>query len=126
MKVCFPVQHFSSLESEVYGHFGSAPSFALFDTETEVVTVISNSDQHHVHGMCNPVGALGDNKVESVVVGGIGGGALTKLNMMGIRVYKATARTIEENLRLFMQNQLPQYQPGHTCSGHGGECSHGH
>ena len=126
MKVCFPVANFFSLESEVYGHFGSAPSFVVVDTETEAVNVINNSDQNHEHGMCNPAGALGAQSVDAVVVGGIGGGALMKLNSLGINVYKATAPTIGENLQLFSRQQLPEFHPGHVCSGHsgGGACSH--
>jgi predicted Fe-Mo cluster-binding NifX family protein len=126
MKVCFPVASFLSLESEVYGHFGSAPSFVVVDTETKTVNVINNTDQHHQHGMCNPVAALGGQNVDAVVVGGIGGGALMKLNSLGINVYKAMARTVGENLQLFGNSGLPQFHPGHVCSGHagGGGCSH--
>jgi predicted Fe-Mo cluster-binding NifX family protein len=127
MKVCFPVKEASELDSPVYGHFGSAPAFVLVDTETGAVTVLSNTDQHHVHGMCNPVAALAGQTVDAIVVGGIGGGALMKLNMAGIAVYKAMAVTIAENLAFLTSGRLPQFQPGQACSGHtgsGGACSH--
>ena len=124
MNVCFPVKEVSALESEVYGHFGSAPSFVLVDSETENLTVLGNSDQHHAHGMCNPIMALGGQSVDCVVVGGIGGGALMKLNSSGVRVYKAMARTVRENLGLLRSGHLPEFRPGHTCGGHGSECSH--
>jgi predicted Fe-Mo cluster-binding NifX family protein len=127
MKVCFPVKEASELDSQVYGHFGSAPAFVLVDTETGAFTSLSNTDQHHVHGMCNPVAALAGQTVDAVVVGGIGGGALMKLNMSGIKVYKAIAETIAENLSFLASGRLPQFQPGHACSGHtdsGGACAH--
>ena len=73
MKLCFPVKEISDLESEVYGHFGSAPAFIVIDSDTKAVTVVNNSDQHHAHGMCNPVGALEGREVDVVIVGGIGG-----------------------------------------------------
>jgi predicted Fe-Mo cluster-binding NifX family protein len=126
MKVCFPVNQTHSLASEVYGHFGSAPAFLLVDTETHEVSTITNGDQHHAHGMCSPLRALGEQKIDCVVVGGIGGGALMKLSQTGIRVYKAVALTVQNNLDLLTTGKLPEFQPGHVCSGHseGGECSH--
>ena len=124
MKLCFPVQKTSGLESEVYGHFGSAPAFMLVDSDTEAITVIDNSDLHHAHGACNPIAALEGSKVDIVVVGGIGGGALMRLNGAGIRVYQALGSTVRENIELFNKERLPQFQPGHVCSGHGGNCSH--
>jgi predicted Fe-Mo cluster-binding NifX family protein len=126
MKVCFPVQGSPSLESEVYGHFGSAPSFILVDTDTNILDVIGNADQHHAHGMCSPIKALGSHDIDCVVVGGIGGGALMKLNQSGIKVYKAAAGTVGENLDLFTAGSLPAFSISHVCGGHssGSACSH--
>ncbi len=126
MKVCFPVKDTPSLESEIYGHFGSAPSFVLVDTETTDLKVITNADQQHAHGMCSPIRALGGHEIDCVVVGGIGGGALMKLNQAGIKVYKAAGGTVQENLALFVAGHLPAFAPGHVCGGHskGSACSH--
>jgi len=126
MKICFPVKESPSLTSEIYGHFGSAPSFVLVDTETNDLKVITNADQHHAHGMCSPIRALGGHDIDCVVVGGIGGGALMKLNQSGIKVYKAAAGTVQENLALFAAGNLPAFAPGHVCGGHanGSACSH--
>jgi predicted Fe-Mo cluster-binding NifX family protein len=126
MKVCFPVQTVQSLDSEVYGHFGSAPAFILVDTETKETNTITNGDQHHAHGMCSPLRALGGHEIDCVVVGGIGGGALMKLHQSGISVYKAMGLTIKDNLDLMHAGKLPVFQPGHTCAGHSaaGGCSH--
>jgi predicted Fe-Mo cluster-binding NifX family protein len=124
MKLCFPVKEISGLESEVYEHFGSAPAFVVVDSDTKEVRVVHNADRHHAHGMCNPVGALEGQEVDVVIVGGIGGGALMKLSMAGIDVYKAMAKTVRENIELFSSKRLPRFQPGHVCSGHSGACSH--
>lgn len=126
MKLCFPVKEAKELESEVYGHFGSAPAFVVVDVDTNDVSFIGNSDRHHAHGMCNPVGALGGHEVDGVIVGGIGAGALMKLNRIGITVYKAEAGTVRDNLKLFGANRLPVFMPGEVCGGHshGGGCAH--
>lgn len=122
MKVCFPVQRDEGIESRVFSHFGSAPAFVVVDTETNAVSIISNGDRHHAHGACNPIKALDNQKVDAVVTGGIGAGALSRLNQMGIRVHSAQAPTVRENLELFASGSLPEYALQGCCGGHG----HGH
>ncbi len=126
MKLCFPVQRDEGVASAIYGHFGSAPLFVIVDTETNEVSAVANRDQHHVHGSCNPLKAIDQHHVDAVVVGGIGAGALTRLNQMGIRVYRAQLSTIRENVPLFISRKLSEYVPQECCGGHGhrGSCAH--
>lgn len=119
MKVCFPVLKADGLESEVYGHFGSAPVFLLVETESEHVTIVNNKDQHHAHGGCNPMKALDNQKVDAVVVGGIGAGALSRLNQLGIKVFQAQALTVKENILILKTQNLPEHTLQHCCPGHG-------
>jgi predicted Fe-Mo cluster-binding NifX family protein len=127
MKVCFPVNKEEGINSKVYGHFGSAPVFILVDTENNSVTTIENKDQHHEHGACNPMKALDNQKVDAVVVGGIGGGALSKLNQLKIKVFHAQTPTVRENIAMLKTNNLPEFSMAQTCSGHShiDGCSHG-
>jgi len=126
MKICFPVQKNEGLGSTVYNHFGSAPIFMVVDMETKNISSISNSDQHHAHGACNPMKALNNQQVDAIVVGGIGAGALTRLNQMGITVHRAQAETIEANMALFAQKSLPVLTAQGCCGGHSkdGGCAH--
>jgi predicted Fe-Mo cluster-binding NifX family protein len=124
MKVCFAVQNDEGLNSAVHGHFGSAPVFLLVDTELQSVDAVSNRDMIHAHGACNPIMALGGRDVDAIVVGGIGGGALMKLNAAGIKVYGSAADTIKGNLELLMKECLPELSMQNTCAGHQGGCGH--
>ena len=126
MKVCFPVGKAEGLESKVYGHFGSAPVFIVVDTENNNVTIINNNDQHHAHGACNPMKALNNHTVDAVVVGGIGAGALSRLNQIGIKVFQAQTQTVRENIQMLKDQNLPEFTLQHTCAGHGhgGGCGH--
>jgi len=126
MKICFPVQSDEGLASMVYNHFGSAPIFMVVDTDTNSISPISNRDQHHAHGACNPMKALDDQKVDAVVVGGIGAGALTKLNQLGITVHRSQAATIRENMSLLASKSLPVLTVQGCCGGHSkdGGCAH--
>ncbi len=123
MKLCFPVSEPQSLGSRVYGHFGSAPAFIVFDTETKKEKPVLNADSHHAHGMCSPLKALAGEQVDAVVVGGIGRGALMRLNGAGIKVYKAFEGTVAENIKLFEDGRLPLFSPLAVCSGQEG-CAH--
>lgn len=124
MKVCFPVTTPQGLQSEIYGHFGSAPAFIVVDGDA--VKVLHNADQHHTHGQCSPIKALGGEPIDSIIVGGIGGGALNKLIGMGIAVYKAAPGKVDENLALLGEGKLQQFSNMMTCGGHaaGGGCAH--
>lgn len=126
MKVCFPVLNDRGVESKVYGHFGSAPVFIVVETDTDSVTVVDNKDLHHTHGACNPTKALNNHKVDAVVVGGIGAGALSKLNELGIKVFSSQAQTVKENVAMFMAKTLPELTPQQCCPGHGvnSVCNH--
>jgi predicted Fe-Mo cluster-binding NifX family protein len=124
MKVCFPVQKDEGVESQVYGHFGSAPVFIVVETEEEDVQRVNNRDLHHVHGACNPVMALGGQKVDALVVGGIGGAALMKLNAMGVKVYEVASRIVKENLEMLKENKLQELSMDHSCRAHEGGCGH--
>lgn len=131
-KVCFPVVTNEGLSSAVYNHFGSAPEFIVVDTESMSVQTLQNQDLHHAHGSCNPMKALGNNRVDAVVVGGIGAGAIRGLNQLGVRVYKSQAKTVQENLNLLLQGKLTEMSMSDVCSSHshihlGGHdcCSHG-
>jgi len=126
MKICFPVSKVDGIESEVYGHFGSAPAFLVIETDSNAVTTIHNKDQHHEHGACNPLKALNNQKVDAIVVGGIGGGALNKLKQLGIKVFQSQASTIKENIAMFNKQGLPEFAATHCCPGHGhiGGCGH--
>lgn len=126
MKICFPIEDDKGLDSTVSDHFGSAPLFLLTDTESGETTVISNSDQHHAHGACNPLQALQGSRIEGIAVRNIGAGAIGHLNRCGLRVYQATGNTVRENVDMLATNSLPEYSPSASCTGHGhgGGCCH--
>lgn len=126
MKICFPVEQAEGMQSKVFGHFGSAPVFVVVDTDVQSVSEIVNRDLHHQHGACSPIKALGGADVDAIVVGGIGAGALMKLQEAGLQVYRAGAHTIEENIALMQQGLLTTVQPHQVCGGHahGGGCAH--
>jgi predicted Fe-Mo cluster-binding NifX family protein len=126
MIIAFPTQEDKGLESPVYGHFGSARRFIIVNSENGTFEVLLNDDREHLHGRCRPLNALGGRPVDAVVVGGIGGGALSKLNAAGITAYRAVEASVAENLKLIQSGFLPVFTLDQTCAGHGagGGCVH--
>ena len=124
MKVCFPVKSNEGMNSIPYNHFGSAPEFVMCDLESNDVKTIGNGDLGHEHGKCQPIKALSGEVVDAVVVGGIGKGAIVKLNSMGIKVYQAIEGNIEENINSLKNGELKEFDSNHTCNHDG--CSHHH
>ena len=122
MNICIPVTDDLGLQSPVCAHFGSAPFFMMVDTDSGVCRAIANQNAHHAHGMCMPLAALKGETVDAIVVGGIGMGALNKLSVAGIRVYRASQPTVAETVDAFKAGSLQLVQPGMACAGHG----HGH
>lgn len=123
MKVCIPAATDAGLSSTPFGHFGSAPFFTVHDTESGTTEVLGNANQHHAHGGCQPLAALDGRSVDALVVGGIGAGAIGKLNASGIRVYRAGAGSIEDNLKALREGTLAELTPESGCQQHGG-CNH--
>lgn len=118
-----PIEQNQGLESTLYGHFGSAPSFMLYDMDSGELTPVSNKNEHH-EGGCNPMASFVGIEMDFLVVAGIGGGALMKLNQAGIRVFQAAGETIKENIDALTTRGLPEFTMDHTCQGHGGGCAH--
>lgn len=126
MKIAFPVAQDLGMESAVFGHFGSAPIFIIVDSDSKETASITNKNLNHTHGNCQPLLALGNNPVDAVIVGGIGGGALMKLNAAGIKTYRGVSGSVAENLSLIASGKLPQFTMNQTCMGHhqDGHCAH--
>jgi len=119
MKVCIPVGEYRGIDSPVYGHFGSAPCFAVVDSDSMAVERLSNRDKEHVHGACSPMKALAGQNIDAILVGGIGPGALLGLRQAGIAIFLAQEGTVSDALRLFKAGKLETLDEQATCGGHG-------
>jgi len=126
MNICIPVVDNCGLESRVCGHFGSAPFFMIVDTDTSACKAVENGNQHHAHGMCQPMNALAGHDIGGVVVGGIGAGALMKLRAGGITVYLSEYDSVKDTLEAFKSDRLNTVSPDMACGGHGHGGGHCH
>ena len=118
MRICIPTTTKDGKAAEVYEHFGSAPYFTIYDTEKNTVEIIKNSNQHHSHGMCQPMSLLTDKHVDTVVCGGMGTRAVRKLNEGKVKAYRAVAGTVEEIIKQYEQGKLDEITVENACNQH--------
>jgi predicted Fe-Mo cluster-binding NifX family protein len=117
MKVCIPVENNSGLDSPIYGHFGSAPFFIIYDTHNKTIETIENINYSHEHGQCHPIHVFQQREIDIIVVKGIGMRALQQLTALEIKVCKTTReQTVTEILRSYEHNQLGGITLQDTCS----------
>lgn len=122
MNICIPITEDQGLRSPVSEHFGSAAFFMLVDTDTRACRVVPNGNPHHSHGVCQPLAALAGERFDGLVVGGIGAGALQRLQAAGIRVYLVAQASVEQVLLALQDGSLPEATATDACCGH----QHGH
>ena len=118
MKLCIPVEENLGLDSPVCAHFGSAPFFLIVDSESEESETIVNTGAHHAHGMCRPLALLEDREIDCMVVGGIGRGALLKLQAADIGVYRTQHPTVRATVDAFRSGSLNPVTLQDVCAGH--------
>jgi predicted Fe-Mo cluster-binding NifX family protein len=77
--------------------------------------------------MCAPLASLQGERIDAMVVGGIGAGALGKLAAAGIPVHLAEHQTVRETVDALVAGMLPVMGPDLACAhhGHGGQHAHG-
>ena len=129
MKICIPTQDERGLESEVYGHFGSAPFFTMVDSESGEVEVKQNDNTHHGPGGCHPMRQFGSRAVDAVVCRGMGRGAIASLTEAGVQVLvldQDGGLTVQDVLSAAREQRLKPFSEQDACRGHGHGGGHGH
>lgn len=117
MNICIPSQDGRGLESEIHGHFGSAPWFTFVNTETGEVESVANPACKSGGGTCHHVGILASRGVDAVFSSGIGRNAWSGLKDAGIDVYAAPGRTVRENVGLLKTGEAARLDLSSTCIG---------
>lgn len=118
MNICIPVTEDKGPDSPVCAHFGSAPFFMIVDTETGDMRAVENRNEHHAHGMCQPLAGLAGENLGGMVVGGIGRGALMKLAAAGVDVYMSSEETVGKTLGALKSGRLEKATLDMACGGH--------
>lgn len=122
MRIGIPIEEDRGLDSPVCGHFGGAPAFLVVDTDQGTHEVLSNDHGHDSHGQCVPVDLLRDQRLDAMIVAGIGRGALGRLAALRVRVCQAQHATAKACVEALASGALPDVGLDMACAGH----DHGH
>ncbi|HNR62550.1 MAG: hypothetical protein GXY29_07485 [Thermotogaceae bacterium] len=122
MKVAIPVSEKNGSKSKTHEHFGSAPLYAIVETDSGEIEWFENEEAEHGHGNCRPAGKLAEFHIDAVVCQGMGSRAIDKLNGMGMKVFvNRTATTVEEVIEAIKQNRLTELSKDEACQHHHGD-----
>jgi len=116
-RVAVPSEGPGGLVARRSGHFGHCECFTVVEidgSEIGAASVVTNAP-HQDGGCMTPVMLLADNAVDAIVVDGIGGRPLAGFMQVGIAVHAGIGETVEEAVRAYALDLLPQVGPGGTC-----------
>ena len=134
MRIGIPILEDHGLNSQVSGHFGQAPYFMLVDMNLEsskkgiirdqdinsqgiTLSVIPNLAEHACGSL---VEVLIKNKVQVLLLEGIGGRPFELLKQYNIKIYTGAFGSVKEILRDFFNHMLPELQSA-SCGHHAHE-----
>ncbi len=123
VRLAIPSEGQGGLDGLRAGHFGHCDVFTLVDFEDgEIKEVSVLPNKEHVQGGCMvPVQLLAANKVQRLVVGGIGMRPLMGFRQVGIDVYYDGERQeIRPVVMDMIAGKLPMIGDHQVCGGGGG------
>ncbi len=109
---------------EVFQHFGHTAEFKVYDIEDGVIKesrVVSTNGQGH-GALATLLNSL---NVDTLICGGIGGGAQMALASLGIRLLGGVCGGADAAVEAFLKNEL-NYNPDVKCNHHDREHGEGH
>lgn len=119
MRIAIPVFSNEGENSEVYGHFGSAPCFIIFDTVKKACETVDNRDKEHAHGMCMPLDSFDSRNIDAIVTGGMGLRALQKIAEAGLKAYRSSeGMTVTDVAKSLQAGTLPEITMEEACTHH--------
>ncbi len=122
-RIAVPSMGTGGLDGQRSGHFGHCDVFTMIDVkEGEIKQISTVSNQEHVQGGCMvPVNLLAEQKVNALIVGGIGMRPLMGFRQAGIEVYhdetRPEIRPVVEDL---IAGKLQLIGDNQVCGGGGG------
>ena len=107
-------------KGQIFQHFGHTEQFKVYDVEDRKITAEQDVDtMGNGHG--DLAGFLAANQVDTLICGGIGGGAQNALAEAGIKLYGGVSGSADEAVKALIEGNLG-YNPDVHCDHH----EHGH
>ena len=96
MRICIPTTDETGYESEAHDHLGSAPFFAVIDTDSSELKVVKNPDCHDRPGSCHHIPIFQAQKIDAVACEAVGHRSFAALEEAGIAVFAPVSGTVRK------------------------------
>lgn len=117
MKICVPTNGHGGYDDIVCEHFGRAPTFTIVDTDSGVVSVISNTSEH-MGGTGKPPEQIAKTGAQVLICSGLGPRAIDLLTSYGIEVYVGAFGTVRNAIEMFRAGKLQIASHKNACKEH--------
>ena len=117
MKIGIPSMGEGGLEDQLSQHFGRAPTYTIFDTETKEVDVIQNTSDH-MGGVGVPPELLSKAGVDIMLCSGLGGKAVRLFEGFGISVFVNAQGTVRDAISAWESGELAEATQEGSCQEH--------
>lgn len=121
MKIAVPVTG----NNQIDGHFGHADNFRIYEIADKKIINTIDVQSSGCGCKSNIAGVLGTHGVKTILVGGIGEGAIHVLGNVGIEVIRGCSGNAEDAIQQFLDGKLSDN--GSVCQEHQhhhGQCNH--
>ena len=119
MKIAVPFEN-----ENIFGHFGHTSAFKIYEIENgKITTVKILPTLGSGHGAL--AGFLAAHEVDTLICGGIGGGAKTALNNVGIKIFGGVSGNADVAVHAFLEGKL-EFNPDAHCDHHDHAHGEGH
>jgi predicted Fe-Mo cluster-binding NifX family protein len=117
MRLSVPSMGNKGLDEHVSPHFGRAPVFTIYETESEKVEIVPNTSQH-MGGVGYPPELMHAHKVDIMLCSGLGPRAIQMFEQFGIRVYVGAMGTVKTTIDAWKNGTLQEATDETACKEH--------
>lgn len=110
MKIAMAINQKGGLKNKIAEHFGQAKYYLIYTTESKLFEILENPEFFQKSEL--PPDFLHRKKTEAVIAFGLGPRAFDRFNEYKIKMYKATEKTILENIQALQKGKLRQLNEG--------------
>ncbi|MBN2109758.1 MAG: NifB/NifX family molybdenum-iron cluster-binding protein [Methanosarcinaceae archaeon] len=125
MKICVPSMGQGGIDDMVGQHFGKVLVYTVYDTDTEEISLISNTSEH-TGGIGLPPEIMVEAGVHVMLCGGLGRKAVAMFEEFGIDVFVGASGKVSDAIDAWMSGRLSRATQANSCAGHGHDHDHDH
>ena len=120
MRIAIPAESRNGLESPICHYFGHCPVFIIVNVKEGHVRSIRAIDNPYSedHKTCRTPGFIQNQRVDVIMVAGLGQKALDFFKQRGIRTVGTEAGTVHQAVNSFLAGRLGKVRPCDRCTHH--------